>query len=147
MRFEGTLDIKAPRDRVWSFVIDPRQVGECGPGVESIDVVDQSHFRATAHVGIGFIRARFVVDLEVAEQEPPVRAVIKARGHAPGSAVDATAEMRLSDGAAAATTEMTWSADVTIHGHLVGVGARLIEGTANRMISETFDCVRAKLEA
>ena len=23
MKFEGTLEIRAPRDRVWSFVIDP----------------------------------------------------------------------------------------------------------------------------
>ena len=29
-----------PRDRVWAFVIDPNQVGTCGPGVESIEAVD-----------------------------------------------------------------------------------------------------------
>jgi carbon monoxide dehydrogenase subunit G len=26
------------------------------------------------------------------------------------------------------------------------VGARLIEGTANKMIGQTFDCMRSKLE-
>ena len=33
MQFSGTVDIAAPRDRVWAFVIDPNQVGQCGPGV------------------------------------------------------------------------------------------------------------------
>ncbi len=146
MHFEGTVEIAAPRDKVWAFVIDPNQVGQCGPGVESIEVADATHFKARAKVGIGFISARFVVDLEIAEQQPPERAVIKAHGQAPGSAVDATAEMRLSDGAATGTTRMDWKADVTIAGTIAAVGARLIEGTANKMISQTFDCMRAKLE-
>jgi carbon monoxide dehydrogenase subunit G len=146
MHFEGTLDIAAPRERVWAFVTDPQQVGSCGPGVETIDVVDATHFRATARVGIGFIQARLVVEMEMAEQQPPERAVIKATGHAPGSAVEATAEMRLSDGVAAGTTVMTWAADVALNGYLASVGGRLIEGTANRMIGETFDCIRAKLQ-
>ena len=103
MRFEGTVPIRASRERVWAFVIDPQQVGQCGPGVEKIEVVDASHF-------------------------------------------DATAEMRLSDGPDGATV-MDWNADVNIAGTLASMGARLIEGTANKMISQTFDCMRAKLEA
>jgi carbon monoxide dehydrogenase subunit G len=146
MKFAGTVSIAAPRDRVWGFVADPNQVGQCGPGVESIEVVDDTHFKATAKVGIGFISARFVVNMEMAEQEPPDRAVIKAHGQAPGSAVDATAQMTLSDGADGGTT-MDWSADVTISGSLASLGARLIEGTANKMIGQTFECMKAKLEA
>jgi carbon monoxide dehydrogenase subunit G len=146
MKFAGTVDIAAPRDRVWAFVIDPNQVGQCGPGVESIEVIDDTHFKAAAKVGIGFISARFVVNMEMAEQQPPDRAVIKAHGQAPGSAVDATAEMTLSDGGAGAT-RMDWNADVLISGSLASLGARLIEGTANKMIGQTFDCMKAKLEA
>jgi carbon monoxide dehydrogenase subunit G len=146
MNFSGTTDIAAPRERVWAFVIDPNQVGQCGPGVESIDVIDDTHFKATAKVGIGFINARFVVNMEMAEQQPPDRAVIKAHGQAPGSAVDATAEMTLSDGPSGGT-RMDWSADVAIAGSLASLGARLIEGTANKMIGQTFDCMKSKLEA
>ena len=62
MHFEGSVPIKASRDKVWAFVIDPEQVGQCGPGVESIEVIDDTHFKATAKVGIGFISARFVVN-------------------------------------------------------------------------------------
>ena len=146
MQFSGTVDIKAPRDKVWAFLIDPDQVGSCGPGVESIEVIDETHFRAKAKVGVGFISARFVVDLELAEQDPPSKAVIKAHGQAPGSAVDATATMSLSDGDDGAT-RMDWSADVTISGTLASVGARLIDGTANKMIGQTFDCMKQKLES
>jgi carbon monoxide dehydrogenase subunit G len=42
---------------------------------------------------------------------------------------------------------MSWAADVTILGAIASVGARFIEGTANKLISQAFDCMRAKLEA
>jgi carbon monoxide dehydrogenase subunit G len=146
MQFSGTVEIAAPRDRVWAFVTDPNQVGQCGPGVESIEVIDDTHFKATAKVGIGFISARFVVNMEFAEVHAPDDATIKAHGQAPGSAVDAVATMRLSDGAAGGTV-MDWSADVNLAGTLASVGARLIEGTANKMIGQTFSCMKEKLEA
>ena len=145
MQFSGSVDIAAPRDRVWAFVTDPNQVGQCGPGVESIEVIDDTHFKATAKVGIGFISARFVVNMEFAEMNPPQDATIKAHGQAPGSAVDATARMALSDGADGGT-KMDWSADVNIAGTLASVGARLIEGTANKMIGQTFACMKSTLE-
>jgi carbon monoxide dehydrogenase subunit G len=146
MRFEGTVDIRAPRETVWAFLIDPMKVGSCGPGVESVEVVDDTHFKAIAKVGVGFVSARFATSLQMADVEPPSRAQIKAHGQAPGSAVDATAEMRLSDGPDG-STRMDWEADVAIAGTLASVGARLIQGTANKLIGQTFDCIRAKLES
>lgn len=146
MHFAGSTEINAPRDRVWSFVVDPEQVGWCGPGVESIEVIDESHFRARAKVGVGVVSARFNVNLELAEAVAPDRAVIKASGQAPGSAVEATGAMSLS-GPPEGPTTMDWEADVTILGTFAAVGARLVEGQANRMIKQAFDCMRAKLEA
>ncbi len=145
MKFSGTVDINAPRDRVWAYVTDPKQVGRCGPGVESIEVIDDTHFKAAAKVGIGFISAKFVVNMEFAEINAPNDATIKAHGQAPGSAVDATAQMRLSDSPSGGTT-MDWEADVKIAGTLASMGSRLIEGTANKMIGQTFDCMRTTLE-
>ena len=146
MQFSGTTEIKAPREKVWAFVIDPQQVGWCGPGVESIEEVDPTHFKARAKVGIGVISARFNVNLELVEAVEPDRAVIRASGQAPGSAVDARGEMVLS-GPFEGPTTMAWSADVQIMGTIASVGSRLIEGTANKLIAQSFDCMRTKLEA
>ena len=41
---------------------------------------------------------------------------------------------------------VTGYADVDLSGTLASVGARLIEGTADKMITQTFDCMRTKLE-
>ena len=146
MQFTGSTQIAAPRNRVWAFVIDPEQVGWCGPGVEAIEVVDETHFRARAKVGIGPISTRFSVNLELAEAIATERAVIRANGRAPGSEVEAVGEMRLS-GPPDGPTTMDWSAEVTIMGTIAAVGARFIESTADKLIGEAFDCMRAKLEA
>lgn len=145
MKFEGRAEIKAPREDVYAFLTDPTKVGSCGPGVESVEMVDDTHFTAKAKVGVGFISATFTVRAELAELEAPTRAVIKARGQAPGSAVDATATMVLTQ--QGDETVMDWNADVSIAGTIASVGARLIEGTANKMIAQTFDCIQARLEA
>lgn len=146
MRFEGSTEIRAPRERVWDFLMDPTRVGSCGPGVQSIEVVDESHFRAIAKVGVGVISARFAVAAEFTDVDAPDHATIRARGQAPGSAADATAAMHLRD-APMGGTVLDWTADVTIHGTLASVGARLIEGTATKLIGQTFACIRSKLEA
>lgn len=146
MKFEGIVDIAVPREKAWAFLIDPDQVGPCGPGVESIEVIDATHFKARAKVGVGFISARFLINLEMTDLDAPSHATILVHGQAPGSAVDATSHMDLRDGDALGTTVMDWTADVNMSGMLVSVGARLIDGTAHKMIDQTFDCIKAKLE-
>ncbi len=146
MQFSGTEEIAAPRQKVWDFLMDPDQVGSCGPGVQSIDVVDDDHFDARAKVGVGFITATFNVHMTFVERTPLEFAKIEARGQAPGSAVDAFGEMHLADGENGGT-KMDWSANVNISGTLASVGARLIEGTAKKLIGQTFTCIRTKIEA
>ncbi len=147
MHFEGTVEIAAARSKVWAFVIDPTQVGQCGPGVESVEAIDDTHFKARAKVGIGFISAKFVSDGEMIVVTEREQAKVKIHGQAPGSAADAVATIKLSDGAVEGTTRMDWAAEVNISGTLASVGARLIEGTANKLIAQTFVCMKTKLEA
>ena len=145
MHFEGTVDIDAPRDRVWAFVIDPNAVGQCGPGVESIEVVDDTHFKATAKVGVGFISARFEVDMTFATCSRPMRR--RSRPTARPRVRPSTPTPRCTcPTTASGGTTMDWKADVNISGTLASVGARIIEGTANKMIGQTFTCMKSKLE-
>lgn len=145
MQFAGSVTINAPRDRVYAFLMDPHRVGPCGPGFESVDVRDPTHFRVVAKVGVGYISARFNSDVEVVEAVENERAVVRGSGHAPGSAVEGTAHMRLSD-VPDGGTRMDWEADVAIHGTIASVGARLLQGTAEKLIARTFACIGSTLE-
>ena len=147
MELSGTVDIPASRERVFAFVTDPRKVAQCGPGTEQIEVIDPTHFKISAKVGVGFISAKFVVNLEITEQQPPDMCVIKARGQAPGSAVDAVGRMNLVDGPEPGSTTMVWAAEINLSGMLASVGSRMVDSTADKMIGQTFDCIRDKIVA
>ena len=89
MRFEGKLDIDAPRDRVWSFLTDPAQVTTCAPDVQSLEVTDPHHFKVVVRAGVGPIKGTFTMNVQFLELERPKHAAVLARGQAPGSAVEA----------------------------------------------------------
>jgi uncharacterized protein len=146
MHFAGTVTIRAPREKVWDFLTDPEKLTECAPGLESLEVItpDQK-FRAVASVGFGAVKARFTTDAEWMDLEAPNRARMKAHGKAPGSAVDATSEMLLSDGPDG-TTVLHWSSDVTIVGAIASLAARLMGVVAQKVTDAFFNCVRKRIE-
>ena len=146
MQLTGSVEIGAPRDRVWAFVSDPRQVGWCGPGVQSIEVIDATHFVAKAALNLGFFTTGLTVKLEVLASEAPDLVVIRAGGEAQGTVVDAIVDVRLS-GPAAGPTVVAFSADVTVAGSFAGVATRFLESGGDNQLGQPLDCIRAKLEA
>jgi carbon monoxide dehydrogenase subunit G len=144
--FEGTITINAPREVVWAFLMDPYKVGACMPGVESVEVAaGDKKFKAVAAIGFGTVKARFKGDAEFVEVEEPNWATLKAHGNAPGSAMDVVSLMLLSDGEAG-TTEMKWSADITVLGSLASLAARLMGGITKKMSADFFNCFKKKIE-
>jgi carbon monoxide dehydrogenase subunit G len=145
--FEGTVSIKAPRSAVWEFLIDPKKVGQCAPGVESVEVVEgEPKFRAIATVGFGSVKARFSGHGEFLELDAPNQAKLKAHGKAPGSAVDVVSVMMLSDGPDG-TTNLKWTADITILGTLASLASRLMGSVTQKLAGEFFNCFKKTIEA
>ena len=144
MEFTGSVDIDAPRQEVWDLLLDFDRLATCGPGVESIERLDDTHATVRAKIGVGFMTLGFTIELELVETLEPDRAVIRATGAAPGTSVEANGAMHLT-GPAEGPTRMDYEATVELFGALAGVGSRMIEGTAAHLIEQTFDCVRAQL--
>ena len=146
MRFEGKLDIDAPRDRVWSFLTDPSQVTTCAPDVQSLEVTDPRHFKVVVRAGVGPIKGTFSMNVEFTELQEPGHASVVARGQAPGSAVEMVSNMDLAEFDETHTI-MEWSSEVTVSGMIQQVGARLMQGAADKITQQVFACIKAKLEA
>ena len=146
MRFEGKLDIDAPRDRVWSFLTDPAQVTTCAPDVQSLEVTDPRHFKVVVRAGVGPIKGTFSMNVEFTELQKPGHASVVARGQAPGSAVEMVSNMDLAEFDETHTI-MEWSSEVTVSGMIQQVGARLMQGAADKITQQVFNCIKTKLEA
>ncbi len=145
MSFHGTVQIDAPREDVYAFLTDPPRVSQCAADVQSVETVDDDTFKVVARAGVGFVKATFTLHVSWLERAEPSLARARARGSAPGSAVDMLATMNLSE--ADGGTRLDWQADVTVSGAIAGVGARLLQGAADKITSQTFACVKQTLEA
>lgn len=146
MDFAGTQTIAAPVASVWAFLMDPNQVGPCMPGFQAVEVTDDRHFKARVGVGVAAIKATFNLDVTMAELRPPGYARVTAHGVAPISAVDIESVMDLAE-ADSQTTTMQWSAHVVVSGSLASLGARMMNGTAQKVTAQFFACVKEKLES
>ena len=146
MNFDGRVSIQAPRDRVWAFLTDPQKVAGCAPGLDSLEVLEPGKkFRAKTAIGFGAVKVKFVNDVEWTEQDPPRRAAMKAHGTAPGSAVDATTSMELSD-APGGGTDLAWTADVNVVGTIASMAMRLMGGVTKSLTNAFFERVREEIE-
>jgi len=148
MEFSGSQTIEAPSAKVWAFLLDVNNVASCAPGFQSLEELGPEHWKAVVSVGVGPVKAKFTLDVTRPEMQEPERMVVKGRGKAPGNAVDLFGEMLLSaiEGEGE-QTRMDWKATVVVSGTIASVGARLLQGTAEKLTDQFFTCLKTKLQA
>lgn len=146
MLLKGDVTIHAPRKKVWDFLTDPAQIGQCVPGIEKIETVEElKRYRGVVSVGLGSVKARFSGEVEVLELDEPNRAKLKAHGTATGSAADALSEMTLSDGPDH-STHLHWAADINVSGQLASLVSRLMVPVSQKLAGIFYDEVRKRIE-
>lgn len=146
MLLKGDVTIRAARRKVWDFLTDPNQIGQCLPGLEKLETIEPlKKYRGVVSVGLGSVKARFSGELEVLELQEPQRAKLKAHGTATGSAADAISEMHLSDGPENSTL-VQWTADINVSGQLASLVSRLMVPVSQKLAGIFYDEVRKRIE-
>lgn len=147
MQVSGTTTIAAPQDKVFTYLTNPDFVAKCAPGLESLETIEPGKkFKGTVSVGLGNLKVRFSGDLEFIEISAPNKATLKAHGAAPGSAVDATATMLLSD-TGNGTTQLDWSAEINVLGTIATLASRMMGSVTQKLSGEFFACAKQQIEA
>ena len=71
MNVEGTKELEASREVVWSVINDPAQMAGLMPGVESFEIMDDRHWQAKVKVPLGLGGLKMTIDFEKLEERPP----------------------------------------------------------------------------
>jgi len=146
MLLKGDVTIHAPRKKVWDFLTDPNQIGQCVPGIEKIETIEElKRYHGVVSVGLGSVKARFSGEVDILELDEPNRAKLKAHGTATGSAADAVSEMSLSDGPDNSTV-VHWTADINVSGQLASLVSRLMVPVSQKLAGVFYDEVRKRIE-
>jgi uncharacterized protein len=135
LEFAGAPEILAPREEVWTRLMDPNFVAASTPGVESVEAVDPTHFRVISGIGVGPLRVGFQLDVELSDVVPLERLRMTALGRASGSAIDTVSSVRL-EPLDNGRTRLNWVATSTISGTVASLGPRLLESAARRLTED-----------
>ena len=137
MTMQGEVILPAGREHVWAALNDPEVLKACIPGVQDLDKVSDTEFRAVAKVAIGPVRASFKGVVILSDLDPPNGYTISGEGQG-GVAGFAKggAKVRLDD--VEGRTRLAYDVNAQVGGKIAQLGGRLINGVAKKYADEFF---------
>jgi carbon monoxide dehydrogenase subunit G len=138
LQFSGSPEVSAPKHIVWQRLIDPRFVAGSAPGIESVEVIDPTHFRVISGFGPRAMKARITLDGELFDLVPGVSAKMRLRGKGRGSLIEVLSTIALRD-AGPGRVRLQWTATSELSGTAANIGAKLLESAARRMTEQFWD--------
>ena len=147
-KIEERFEVKAPVERVWNYLIDPKRVVQCLPGAELLEQQDERTFLGAIKVKVGPLsmsykgQAKFT---EINEETHQVRMVGDARevGGSGSTKVSMLSTVTpLADGG----SQVLVNADIDLVGKIVQFGRGMIEEVSRQMFRQFSTCVRQQLE-
>jgi carbon monoxide dehydrogenase subunit G len=148
IRIEETFRVQAPIERVWDYLVDPRQVVGCLPGAELLEVQDERTFVGRLRAKVGPITASFKGRAQITELDPALHRVRMlgdgqdAGGSGSARLMLSSAVIALADGA----SEVRVEAQVDIAGRLAQFGRGVVEDVSRQVFRQFATCVRDTLE-
>lgn len=143
LHLEGSNSIKAPREKVFELLTDPRFIASTLPDADEVRVLDGSSLEARMKLRVAVVSSSLRVKMAVGKTSPPSRATLTAEGNGSGSTIKITSVFELTGGS---PTVMTWSADAEIGGVMAGLGSALLKGFATKKVAEIFSGITKAVE-
>ncbi len=146
MKISDSLEVEFPIQRVWDLLQDPRRSMGAMPGVQSIEVRDETTFDLTVAQRVGPFRVQFQVTMNLSEVAPPTRMVATGQGKESSGTLlripSAVLELEALD---KERTRLSYEIEFSLMGKLGTLGCPMIKHKASEM-SETFaDNLRKEL--
>jgi carbon monoxide dehydrogenase subunit G len=147
-KIEERFEVKAPVERVWNYLTDPKRVVQCLPGAELLEQQDERTFLGAIKVKVGPLsmsykgQAKFT---DINEETHQVRMVGDARevGGSGSTKVSMLSTVSPLDGGGC---EVLVNADIDLVGKIVQFGRGMIEEVSRQMFRQFSTCVRQQLE-
>ncbi|MGA7781173.1 MAG: carbon monoxide dehydrogenase subunit G [Paraburkholderia sp.] len=137
MELTGEQILQLPRERVWEALNDPEILRVCVPGCESLERVEENHYKVVMAVAVGPVKARFNGKLTLTDLQAPesYSLTFEGSGGAAGFGKGGAYVNLLAEGDG---TRLVYRAHAQVGGRLAQVGARLIDGVARKMAEDFF---------
>jgi len=139
----GTKELEASREVVWSVINDPAQMAGLMPGVEGFEIKDERHWQAKVKVPLGIGGLKMTIDFEKLEERPPEFASMRSKGKGVGAMMTMTTSFTLTG--EGDHTSMAWSADVKVAGQVGSMGQRVLQPIINQQVGNVLTALEVKV--
>jgi uncharacterized protein len=148
VKIEERFEVQAPVERVWQYLIDPRQVVQCLPGAELLEQKDERTFLGAIKVKVGPLSMSYKGQAkltEINEETHQVRMVGDAR-EVTGSGSTKVSMLSTVSPLPNGGSEVLVNADIDLVGKIVQFGRGMVEEVSRQMFRQFSTCVRKQLE-
>jgi carbon monoxide dehydrogenase subunit G len=145
MKVEGAYTFPAPREQVWTLLLDPEALRGCIPGAESLTETGPDSWDAVLKVGVAAVRGTYKGKVSITDKQEPEKYTLNIEGSGGPGFVKGSAIITLTpDGDG---TRVAVDGDGQVGGMIAGVAQRLIGGVSKMMMDQFFGCMAKKLES
>jgi len=143
MKLEGSYEVKAPREKVWSAFLDPETLRKAIPGCEKLEMVGPDEYKATMKIGVAAVKGTFEGKVRLSDKKPSDSYRLAAEGSGGPGFVRADTLISLAD--IDGGTRVSYTADVQVGGLIAGVGQRMLGGVSKMMADQFFNRMSEQL--
>ena len=139
MNIEGEYTVPGNLESIWQALNDPQVLKLCIKGCEKIEKKSDTEFAAIVVSRIGPVKAKFDVDIELSNLEPPHKYTLSGGGK--GGVVGfakGVADIQLQS-ADEGMTSINYEAGIQASGKLAQIGSRLFVGATRKIAADFFD--------
>jgi carbon monoxide dehydrogenase subunit G len=147
MLIEEKFAVKAPIQKVWDFLLNPKNTAACIPGCEEIDTIDDTNFLTTVKVKVGPFSMRFKFKTTIKESSPPFHIKTVGGGDEADRKGNFKQETNINFRSLSNNeTEISYKSEVMVGGRLATFGERIMRAKAKDLGKEFAEAVKKKLE-
>jgi len=147
MLIEETFSVKAPIQKVWNFLLDPKTIGSCIPGCEQIEAIDENNFVTTVKVKVGPFSIKFKFKTSIKESNPPFHILTVGEGDEVDKKGYFKQQTKIDFKSLSENeTEISYKSEVTVVGKLATFGEKIMRAKAKELGKEFSNSVKNKLE-
>ncbi len=143
MDISGSYTFNAPRDRVWTLLMDPQAIASCIPGCETFEPAGEDRYRARLKVALAAITGSYDGTIVLTDKVAPASYRLTADGQGRPGFVKGTAAVALREDGHTTIVDVTGT--VQTGGPVARVGQRLISSVSKMMMDRFFACLQGKV--
>ena len=147
MQMEGKFTLKAPIQKLWDTLLDPKTLLSCIPGAEKIERIDEKTFDCVVKQKVGPISVKFKFKSILSKVEPPTHIEVDGEGEDIGKAghfvQKSVVDLRETSGG---EVEISYKTDATVVGKLAMFGDRIMRAKAKKVEEEFTKALQERLK-